>query len=234
VPKLSIVLTAHNEAGNIERVLTSYYNEISKKIPCEIVVGEDGSTDGTKEILLRLKKKYPMVLIMGDKKKGFKQACIDVLQAVRTPLVLLIDADDQYFIKDFWRLYRSIEHHDIAIGHKIIRKDPLYRNVLSYGFNVMVRLLFRMPLRDIDSGFRIIRKEVIDTVLSDVKHLKYGFTAEFNIRAYYAGFSISEVPIRHKPRKHGKTAMYPIRKLSGIIITQIKDLLRLRKELLKG
>jgi len=233
-PKLSIVLTAHNEAGNIERVITSYYNEISKKIPCEIVVAEDGSTDGTKEILIRLKKKLPMKLIMGEKKKGFKQACIDAYRAATTPLIFFTDADGQYVTQDFWRLYRNIENYDVVYGRKITRKDPFHRKFLAWGFNLIVRFMFKVPYHDLDSGFRLMRKEVVDSVLGDIKHLKFGFTAEFNIRTFYKGFNILEVPIRHKPRKYGGTGMFPILKLPSIILGQIRDLLKLRHELLYG
>ncbi|MAG15630.1 hypothetical protein CMO88_01060 [Candidatus Woesearchaeota archaeon] len=232
-PKLSIVMTAHNEAGIIEDVITSYYNEICKKIPCEILIAEDGSTDGTKEILLRMKKKMPMRLIMGDKKKGFKQACIDAYSAARTPWIFFTDSDGQYVPQDFWKLYRNMKNYDVIYGRKINRKDPFYRKFLAGGFNFIIRIMFKMPYHDLDSGFRLMRKEVVDDVIGEIKHLKYGFTAEFNIRTFYKGFNILEVPIRHKPRKYGGTSMFPILKLPSIVLGQIRDLFKLRKELLK-
>ena len=227
-------MTAYNEAGIIERVITDYYNEVSRKVPCEIIVAEDGSTDGTREILLRMQKKLPMTLVLGDKKKGFKQACLDAYAAAKTPLIFFTDSDGQYVPQDFWKLYRNIEIYDVVYGLKIVRKDSFHRILLAWGFNLLIRHMFKMPYHDLDSGFRLMRKEVVDNVLSDVKHLKYGFTAEFNIRTYYKGFNILAVPIRHKPRKFGGTGMFPASKLPKIIFGQLKDLLRLRRELLRS
>ena len=232
-PKLSIVLTAYNESKIIEAVLTELNNEIGKKIPSVFIVAEDGSTDNTRAILRRLQKKLPLKLVLGKEKKGFKKASMDALKAAETPLIFFTDSDGQYHIPDFWKLYRNIDSYDIVHGRKVNRKDPWFRRFLSDGFNVMVRMMFKTHLLDVDSGFKLIRKKVIDDVLEEVKYLKYGFTAEFNIRALYKGYKINEVPIQHHARRYGKTGMFPTKKLPAVVIRMTKDLFKLRKELVK-
>lgn len=95
-PEVSMLLPVHNEAESIETVITDLYNEITSKIPVEIVVAEDGSTDRTKEILCDSAKKIPLKLILGDKRKGYSKGLIDGLSKVDTKYVVLVDSDGQH------------------------------------------------------------------------------------------------------------------------------------------
>ncbi len=155
----------------------------------------------------------------------------DGLRQTSCEAVFFIDSDGQYISSDFWKLYAVMDKFDMVVGRKVRRKDSFHRIVLSYIFNQMIRSFFRVPIHDADSGFRLIRKEVIEDVLEDTIVLPYTFWAEFTTRASKKGYRIGEVPIDHRNRLVGGTRLYSLRKLPKIMLVQLIGLLRLFAEL---
>jgi len=229
--EISLLLPVHNEAETIEKTILEFYNEIGTKIPLEVIVAEDGSTDGTKEILRRLNEKIPMKLILGEHRKGYMGGVKDGLRHVTTDYVFFVDSDGQHSASDFWKLYEKKDSCDMAIGRKIKRNDPPHRILLSKIFHKMICCMFRLPAHDPDTAFRLIRKELVHSVAEDVHLLPYSFWTEFTVRAFRKGFNIAEVPVVHKRRLNGDTHLYKLSKLSGIVISQLIGLSKLWKEL---
>jgi glycosyltransferase involved in cell wall biosynthesis len=227
LPIIDVVLPVFNEAGSIRRVILDFYNEIVQKLPSRLIVAEDGSVDGTKEILLALKNEVPISLFCGLKRKGYAKGVADALRKCEEEWVFFSDSDGQYFPSDFWQLWENRDSFDMIIGRKLYRSEGIHRTILANGFHTFANTLFGLKLHDADCGFRLIRKEVIDSVLDEVKFLKYSFWAEFTIRTCLKGFKISEVPITHSIRANGNTQIYTPSKLPLIILKQLKGLLDL-------
>lgn len=230
-PRVSIVFPVYNEGPMIEKAISTMYSEVCTKIPTELLICEDGSTDGTKEILLALSEKMPLNLFLSKERKGYSKALADGLRRATSPIVFMSDSDGQYDPSDFWKLFRESSKYDMVIGWKLARRDPIHRVILSKGFNRLTGLFFGVNLHDIDCGFRIIRKEVIDAIVPDVKTLPHSFWAEFTLRALQAGFTIAEVPVTHYSRAQGKTQIYPLSKIPSIVREQVKGLIALRSEM---
>lgn len=236
--ELSVVLPVYNESSIIRGVVLGFYREIISKFrgSSELIVAEDGSNDGTKEILLALARELPkMRLIMGERKKGYLRAAKDALLISGGRVVLFSDSDGQHDPRDFWRLYPHIGANDIVSGRRAERSDPLHRRALSTGFNSLVSLMFGVAgVRDFNSGFKLMRSPVIDGVVRKVRYLKYGFSTELLIRAASEGFRIAEVPVRHRGRGHvqGRGAQFAPAKLPGAIANQVSGLFELKRELL--
>ena len=232
IPTLSIVFAVYNEAESIESVIKEFYEEIGTKIPVEIIVAEDGSTDGTKDILKRLSKELPIRLNMKDDRRGYLGAIKDGLNDVRTPYAIFIDSDGQCTAKDFWKFWEHKDKCDMVLGWRSNRKDVLYRKVLSGGFQNIIKILFDgVPFHDLSCPYMLIKHNVIHTTIPEVKHLKYSCWPEFVVRVYRKGYNIIEVPIDHRERLAGETQVYKPTKLLKIMISQFIGAFSLYAEL---
>jgi glycosyltransferase involved in cell wall biosynthesis len=226
-PVIEVVLPAYNEAKNIRNVILDFYSEISTKIPCQLIVAEDGSDDGTNHILNSLKSEIPINVFSGLVRKGYSKGVSDALRKCSKEWVLFSDSDGQYFPSDFWSLWENRHGYDMIIGRKLRRSEGTYRMILANGFHVIVNNLFGLELHDADCGFRLIRKSLIDSMINDFKYLKYSFWAEFTIRSCLKGYKVREVPINHMSRTHGNTKIYAPSKIPLIVLKQLYGLANL-------
>jgi glycosyltransferase involved in cell wall biosynthesis len=229
---ISLVFPVHNESFIIEQTLRNYISEMEARISdFEVIVSEDGSTDDTKSVLERLAKELPIKVYMSNERKGYQQAVIDAISYSTKPWLFIVDSDYQFAAIDFWRLEPHRQEYDIILGMKSPRKDPVYRIILSKGYNFLLRLFLKVPYRDMDTGFRLIRREAANEISHNVKHMSF-FTAEFVVRAHHKGYKILEVPVSHYARKIGSTAIFYVSRLFMICLQQFIGILRLRKELI--
>lgn len=229
--QVSILLPAHNEVGTIQETISEFYNEIGTKIPVEIIVSEDGSTDGTKDALLDLSRKIPIRLILEDERKGYMKGVQDGLRLASSDYVFFSDSDGQHVPSDFWKLYEKRLEYDLIVGKKIKRVDPPHRIFISTVFHYLVRALFKLPVRDPDTAYRLIRREVVEDIVGEAHILDYSFWTEFTVRAFRKGYRVTEVPVVHRGRLDGETRLYSSNKLVKIIVSQLIGLVKLSNEL---
>src|SRR5438093_13540541 len=107
---------------------------------------------------------------------------------------------------------------------KAPRKDPWYRVWLSRGYNFLLLLFFGVPYHDMDTGFRLIRRKALHELMPEVRHMTT-FTAEFVVRAHYAGYKIVGVPVHHYERKIGATSNFFISSLVVICLRHFLSVL---------
>lgn len=227
--KITVIILVYNEALVIKKVISDFYGKVVKRIPnTEFIISEDGSTDGTKEILQRLNKEIPFTLISEKERKGYTKAFKDALSIAKTELVFFSDSDGQHDPKDIFELLKEIDNSDIVSGYKYPRRDPVYRIIASKVYNFLIYLLFGLKMKDIDSGFKLIKKKVIDNVLNDVTNVKYCVMSEFILRAYLSGYKIKEIPVKHYCRAAGTSSIFSLTKLPAIIFQLIENLVKIR------
>jgi glycosyltransferase involved in cell wall biosynthesis len=225
-----VVFPVHNESFIIELTLRNYIAELQGRLQdLEVIVAEDGSTDDTKVVLERLAEELPIQLHLTDERKGYQRAVIDAVAYATKPWVFIVDSDYQFAAVDFWRLEPFRRTHDVILGMKCPRRDPLYRVALSWGYNMLLRQVFHVPYRDMDTGFRLVRRDVLTELAPEVKYLSF-FTAELVVRADYRNFRIVEVPVHHYARKIGSTTIFFISELALISLRQIVGMARMRAE----
>jgi len=232
-PEITFLFPVHNEAETIEPVISEFYHEIGSKIPCKILVVEDGSTDGTKGVLQKLSGHIPMTLSMGGQRRGYSQAIVHGLKKVDTKYVFLTDSDGQHYAKDFWALYQFKDTYDIVSGWRVKRADSLHRKIMSKVFQIMVRLFFGLPsLHDITAPYRVMRSSVAQSVSDKCKFMKESFWTELTVRAHEKGYSIKEVPIGHRTRVgEGSTRVYLPTEIPKIVLAHLASLPKLWLEL---
>lgn len=203
VGSFSLVLPAHNEAENIEpvvrralEVLPDYFDTF------EIIVVDDGSKDETGAIVDRLAAEDPRVrVIHHPKNRGYGGALISGFEATTGNYVMFMDSDRQFDIADIARLYPFIETHQIVAGFRMVRQDELHRRIFAETFNLAVRVLFGVHLRDIDCAFKIFDGDLIRSLeLSSPGAL---INAEIQAKARRQGANLQQVGVRHFPRIAG-------------------------------
>jgi glycosyltransferase involved in cell wall biosynthesis len=226
--KISLVMPVYNAAGTIEKVVDSYYAEVIQKLPgSEFIIAEDGSNDGTKEILAKLAKKYKIRLVSGKERKGYIKAVQDALKLPKNELIFLSDSDGEHSAKDFWNLLELSEEADLVIGFKKNRK-PFYRTFISKLNNFLIGLFFGLWLHDANCGFRLLKKPVVSEISQKTGTLNYASNAEFVIRAFKAGYKIKETGVSHS---EVESVVFPITKMPKVILIQLLDLVKLWFEL---
>lgn len=229
---ISLILVVHQEAETIERVIKDFYEKVISKIPgSQFIICEDGSTDGTKEILARLKKHYQLTLDMRHEKRGYTRAMRDGFRLAKNPVIFFSDSDGQHEPNDFWRMYPLLERSDMVIGWKKKRRDAWYRLLMTYVFNRLIGLYFKVKLHDIDCGFRLIKKEAIGFILDQYWRLKHCVNAELTVKIQSGGFKITELPITHFSREIGESRGLPLKKLPGIVFHILKEFPHIKQDI---
>ena len=215
---ISAVLPALNEEENIETAtlrLAEVLGSLSLK-DWEVIIVDDGSTDRTGEIADRLTAEDPahIRVFHHNPNLGYAEALKTGFTSARHQLIFYTDSDNQFDVREMKNLLPLIEDADIVNGFRIYRFDPLTRLVLSWGFNLLVRIMFRINVRDIDCAFKLFRREVFDKVTIESK--KFFVDAEVLAKAKYFGFRTVEIGVRHYPRPAGRSTVRPSHVLSTL------------------
>lgn len=204
---VSFLMPVCNEADVIEQVIEEWVRDVISHCPdgSELLFDEAASTDGTREILQKLTKKYPFIKIeYYDKKDGFANAARRLYKRAQCPWVFFVDSDGQYIARDFWKLARYVDKgFDLIRGAKIGRKDPIIRRLFSAIFNKIIQFLFNLNYLDFNSAFFLIRREVLLNVLENVTCMETLINTEVLLRTELDNYSIKQVYILHRHRKFG-------------------------------
>ncbi len=203
--KLSVFLPAYNEESNIEKTIFQI-EEVLKVIAddWEILVINDGSLDKTGEIVKKLIKNNPRLrLITHLKNKGYGAAIKTGLKNVRFPWVVQMDSDGQFDFREVKKLLAKRDEADLIIGYRLRRTDSRYRRLMAKILWLADFILFGLNVKDVDCGFKLFKKEIIDKVQPLVTESAITVT-EFVVRARKAGFKITQVGVHHYSRKEGE------------------------------
>lgn len=208
---ISIVLPAYNEAENLERAVTQALEALdSLKLPeSEVVIVDDGSQDETPELADRLAHAHhPRVRVLHHRpNRGYGAALRTGFNAARCDLVFYTDSDNQFDMHELRYFLPVMDHADLALGYRVYRYDPVLRCFLSWCYNRLVRVLFRVRVRDVDCSFKLMRREVIEQI--GLESDDFFIDTEIVARARKWNFRIVEKGVRHYPRLAGETTVRP-------------------------
>lgn len=228
--KLSLVLPAHNEAENIEAVVTRALDVLPRVVrDVEVIVVNDGSRDETGTIIDRLADDNGRVLaIHHPVNRGYGAALTSGFRAATGDSIMFMDADRQFDIADINALLPYVPYYDIVAGYRIQRRDPLYRRLYGKLFRLVVWVLFGVHLRDTDCAFKIYRADLLNTIeLTTPGAL---INTEMLARSKRRGATIVEVGVNHYPRFAGESSGGSPRVVFRAMGETMKLWLRLRNE----
>jgi dolichol-phosphate mannosyltransferase len=215
-PHVEVLLPIHNEAESIEGTVREIYEALSPRASLRFILCEDGSVDGTKQVLRSLSQQFPVKLIMSDERKGYSRAVLDGMKSLEADYLLVLDSDGQCDPGDFEKFWNVRDLQDVAVGWRVNRHDNFLRRVLSRSFYLAYQLLYRVPIHDPSCPFVLAHKRVIEVLVPRLGLMKEGFWWEFTARTHRSGFSIREIPVNHRDRSAGRTQVYRLNRLPGI------------------
>jgi len=231
VKELSVFFPAYNEEKAIESTVTKATKILPKMAEkWEIIVVNDGSTDRTGEIVKELIKKEPRIkMITHTPNRGYGSTIKSGVYNSKYELIAFTDADGQFDFSEVTKFFETQRKTgaDLVIGYYLKRKVPFYRILGSkLLWQPAVYLLFGLKVRDIDCGFKLIKKGVIDGIPRLEAERGPFISSELLIKAKKAGFKIAQVGVHHYPRKVGQATGASLK----VILSGFTDLLRLRKK----
>jgi glycosyltransferase involved in cell wall biosynthesis len=232
---VSVVMVAFNEARTIEAEVRQFHNAIVRRLPgSEFIVAEDGSADGTTQILQSLAATLGIVHVTGPQRKGYKRAFLEAVLSTRNPYVFFSDTGGKHDPQDFWKLYALRREYDLIVGRKVERRDQRYRQALTWTYNWLLRSYFGFPqIRDADSGFRLFNRAAVDQVLSRGLAYRNLIASEIVLRTIACGLRYHEVPISYAGRA-GESRGLPSRKIPGVVLETLRAMVRLKAEFRSG
>jgi len=231
--EIAVLMPIHNEAETIAETVTEFYNVITPKMPLELVLSEDGSTDDTENVIEKLSEKIPLKAVLSTSRKGYTGGIKDGLKLVTAKYVLITDSDGQHNPIDFWKIWNLRTKYDIVSGWRKKRADSLYRRIMSQVFQWRIKSAFNLPnFLDITAPFKLMKTEVALEIAEKCKYMSESFWNEFSVRAYVSGFSIGETPVSHRVRADkSATRVYKPWKIPKIALAQLMALSKLKSEL---
>ncbi len=204
---LSFVFPMYNERDNIiPCILGALQIGEQLKIDYEIVVVDDASTDGCGELADNLAKLYPVVKVIhhpvnrklgGALKTGFANAT--------KQYVLYMDSDLPLKFEDVCAAIPKIGRADLLIGYRLTRAESLYRKLISKMYNVVIRALFGLRVRDVNFSFKLFKRDILRRI-----HLQSEgsfIDAELLIEAHHKGYALREVGLDYYPRVAGVSTL---------------------------
>ena len=227
---LSIVLPVFNEAKSIEYVISSWHQHLNtNNILHEFVICEDGSTDGTKEIVVKLKKNYPISDQSQKKRRSDGGGVIAGIIAAKYNYILCIDSDGQCMPDSFLEFYNNKDFADVLIGNREPRKDPINRIIFSKLFKILYNYLFNNKIKDPSCAYVLAKKEIYLRLLNKLQYLKEGFWWGFSGSVIMFRLKFMSINIVHYQRYDGITRVYNLTNLPKIIIINIIGLIKLKR-----
>lgn len=208
--RISIVLPAFNEEEGIEEQVRTVLDATGPMgfEAREVMVVDDGSTDRTGEIIDRLASEIEEVRALHHpRNQGYADALRDGFKAARYELVFYTDSDLQFDIRELKNFLPAIDDYHLVCGFRIYRFDPLSRLILSWGYNLLARILFRIRVRDIDCAFKLFRREVFDRI--EIESKNFFVDTEVLAKARALDLRMTEIGVRHYPRKRGRSTVRP-------------------------
>jgi glycosyltransferase involved in cell wall biosynthesis len=200
---LSLVLPAHNEAENIEivvrqalKILPSFTDDF------EVIVVNDGSRDATGDIVNRLAAEDSRVrAIHHPRNRGYGAALTSGFEASAGDYVMFMDSDRQFDIADLALLSPFVGRFDIVAGFRKERQDEFHRKLFAETFNLVVRVLFGVHMRDIDSAFKVFRGDMLRSL--ELTAPGALINTEIQAKLRRQGASLVQIGVNHYPRVAG-------------------------------
>ena len=197
---ISIMFPLYKDKRTVKSMILKSLRILKKtKKKFEIVIVDDGCPENSGKIAQELSKKNPKIRVYFHKKNlGYGAAVKTGLKNCRYDCIFATDGDDEYDVGDLPRMLKAFYKSDLVITYRYKKKYKTIRIIISWVYNIILRLLFKTNFRDISTGSRLISKKLVKKIKLTSNSPFIG--AELAIKSKYAGFDVSEIGIHTYPR----------------------------------
>ena len=236
---ISLVLPAYNEAENIEPLVAEAIPALEAATTppeggvgaggdFEIIVVDDGSADDTAGVTRRLMETVPQLrLVPHAVNQGFGAAVFSGFIDAEKDWIFYTDADRQFVLSELARFVPLMDQADLIAGYRAPRRDPFMRVLYGKGWSTLCTLVFGYTVRDVDCGFKLFRREIIEHLAPYIDSRGATFSIEWLVRAKRAGYRFVELPVTHQPRVAGSQTGANL----DVIVRAFRELIRFRTQL---
>ncbi len=229
IKEISVFFPTYNEEENIEKVVKKakkVLDSVAEK--WEILIVNDGSRDNTLKIAEKLAKNVKHIKVVNHKvNQGYGGALKSGFKKAMYSWVAFTDSDGQFDFAEINKFLPFIKTHDLILGYRLKRADSFTRQLYTYVWGMLPRVLWGLNVRDYSCGFKLIKKKVFMKIQPLVGEEKVT-QIEMLVKAKKAGFKFAEVGVHHYPREFGKQTGANVKVVAKSIIDLIKLWQKLR------
>jgi glycosyltransferase involved in cell wall biosynthesis len=226
--ELSVFFPAFNEEKNIEHTV-EYAIDICKQIAdqFEIIIVNDGSTDGTGQKCEELMQRFPEIrTVTHMPNRGYGGALKSGFYAAKYEYVVFTDSDGQFDFAQIRNFMPFLDQYKVVIGYRKKRVEGFLRALNAKAWGTLVNILFGMQIRDVDGAFKVIHREIFEKI-PPLEAEGALISTELLVKIKKYGYAIKQVPVDHLPRKAGK----PTGAKVSVILKAFRELFALWKKL---
>lgn len=214
---ISIIIPFHNEGKNIAKLIDEIKTTLkNQKFTYEVVLVNDGSTDDTKESLSQILNTNSEVKAVDlPRRMGKGEALARGLKKSSGEIIVFMDGDLQDDPEDITRFYKTLSGgFDLVNGIRTKRMDNALIKLYSASGNYFLRFFVHSPFHDINCGFKMFRREILDQAVLYANNFRF-----LPMAAYYRGFRVTEIEVNNRPRLYGKSKFGMTKPIIGFIDT---------------
>ena len=203
--KLTVIIPVYNEVNNIGEIVKRVQ---ATKLASEIIIVDDGSQDGTGEVLQKLDGKKKVRVILQGKNRGKGAAVVAGMKMAQGDVLLIQDADLEYDPRDYPALLKPIQEGlaDVVYGSRFLgaahRVTMFWHQLANQLLTLMTNILYDSILTDMETGYKVFRRQVIEGM--KIRARRFNFEPEFTAKILKRKYRIYEVPITFNPRDYAE------------------------------